>query len=250
MGLRRRDHDYRAVRRGSRRWDLEVDGHVESSYPGFREAERAAAAHDRRSRTRVAVLRHLLVLMVVVAVAVPAVLLREVSNPDYGPARGFADRMEAAYRSIDSGETVIGDYSVEVHGFEGGVFEVDRGGVVADYLVLTGAYREDCYVLRWVRGEVPFVARLLPGYPCVPGDRTLSFNPAGFEAIAVNLSSEAPLRWEPVLPPEVKLATWFLPAALVLLFVVMQQLVGLSLVFIRGVPTAAVRVERIEEWGE
>jgi hypothetical protein len=246
MGHRRRQHAYRAVRIDARRWDLEIDGEKHSSHLGYREAERAGRVHDRKRRTRATFIRHMLILAVACLLLAPVLLLREGSNPDFSPAREFADRMEQAYRDVDSGAVDIASFSMESHGFEGAVFEVDRGGVVSDYRVLTGEHKGDCYVVRWVLGEVPFVARLLSRYPCVPGDPALSFDPARFEAIAINIDADGPLEWVPVLPEEVALAKWFFPVAFVLLFVVLQQLVSLSLLAIRGVPVRSVEVARVE----
>jgi hypothetical protein len=237
---------YRAVRVEERRWDLHVDGVVRSGHRGYREAERAAEVDDRRRRTRRTAIRHTAILAGAAALLIPVLLLREVPNPDFAPARDFADRMEEAYRNVDGGSAAIDSFSIEADGYRGNVFEIDRGGVTADYRVLVGEYDGDCYVIRWVQDEVPFVARMLPRYPCEPGDPALSFVPSAFEEIAVNVSADGPLNWEPVLPAEVKLATWFFPATFALLLVVMQQLVSLSLLAIRGIPTRKVAVERVE----
>jgi len=180
---------------------------------------------------------------------VPVLTGREVRNPDYPPARDLADRMEAAYREVDEGTTEVGSFTVEADGFQGAVFEVDRGGVVADYNVLAGSHGGDCYVIRWIRFEVPFVARLLPRYECVPGQPALNFSPSGFEEIAVNLFSSGPLEWQPVLPEPISLAPWLLPAVLFLLVLVLQQLVALSMLFLKPAPARRVQVERIESAG-
>ena len=195
-------------------------------------------------------MRHTLILAAAFLMLAPVLIFREVANPDYGPARDFADQIERAYRALNAGEAMITDFSIDSDGFEGGVFEIDRGGVVADYLVLTGEHEGDCYVVRWRRDNVPFVARLLPRHPCVPGDQTLSFNPADFEALGSNTSADGPLGWVRVLPPETQIATWVLPAVIVLIYIVLQQLVSLSLVFIRGIPPRPVSVERIDETGD
>jgi len=249
MRLRGRDRTYRAVRVDDQRWELRVDGAYHSSHNGFRDAERVAAAIDRRSRTKMAVVRHTLILAAASLVLMPVLLFREVANPAYGPARTFADHIEGAYRAVNAGEAEVTDFSLISDGFEGGVFTIDRGGVVADYQVLTGEHEGDCYVVRWRQGRVPFVARLLPRYPCALGEPALSFNPAEFEALAHNTSGNSPLDWDPVLPPQIKIATWVWPAAIALFYVVLQQLVSLSLVFIRGVPRRPMNVERIVQTG-
>jgi hypothetical protein len=41
-----------------------------------------------------------------------------------------------------------------------------------------------------------------------------------------------------------------LPAVIVLIYIVLQQLVSLSLVLIRGIPPRRVSVERIDETGD
>jgi len=189
-----------------------------------------------------------MVLMVLAGLLlIPVMSGREVPNDDFPPARAFADGMEQAYRDVDAGEADISQYTVEGDGFGGDVFRVVRGGVENDYRVLVGDHRGDCYVIRWVRFEIPFVARLLPRYDCEPGQPALNFSPAGFEAIAINLSAGQPLNWEPVLPDQIRLAPWFFPAVLVLMLVVMQQMISLSLVFIRrGVVRQRVTVERVD----
>jgi len=180
---------------------------------------------------------------------IPVLTGREVNNPDYPLARDLADRMEAAYRGVDEGMAEVGSFTFEADGFQGAVFEVDRGGVVADYNVLAGSHGGDCYVVRWIRFEVPFVARLLPRYECVPGQPALNFSQSGFEAIAVNLSSSGPLEWQPVLPDPISLAPWFLPAVILLLVLILQQLVALSMLYLKRDPPRRIHVERIEPAG-
>jgi len=180
---------------------------------------------------------------------IPVMTGREVDNPDYPPARDLADRMEAAYREVDEGTAEVGSFTVEADGFEGAVLEVDRGGVVADYNVLAGSHGADCYVIRWIRFEVPFVARLLPRYECVPGQPALNFSPSGFEAIAVNLFSSGSLEWQPVLPDPISLAPWFLPAVLFLLVLGLQQLVALSVLYLKTDSPRRMHVERVEPAG-
>ena len=177
---------------------------------------------------------------------IPVMTTREIDNSSYPPARAFADRMEAAYREVDEGTAGIDSFDAEIDGFEGAVFEVDRGGVVADYNVLAGDHRGDCYVIRWVRFEVPFVARLLPRYECTPGQPALNFSPSGYEEIAVNLFTSHRLEWQPVLPDPISLAPWFFPAVLVLLVVVLQQLVALSVLYLKPGTPLRVTVERID----
>jgi len=247
MRLQRRDRAYRAIRVEAQRWELRVGGAPHSSHDGFRHAERAAAAIDRRSRKRRALVRHTLILAAASLVLTPVMLFREVANPDYAPAREFADHLETAYLAINAGEAEIADFSLSSDGIQGGLFEVDRGGVVADYSVLIGEHEGDCYVLRWRQGRVPFVARLLPRHPCAPGDPALSFDPAGFEALGNNTNVDGPLDWGRVLPQEVQTATWVIPAVIALLYIVLQQIISLSLVLIRGVPARRVDVERIDE---
>ncbi len=249
MRRRERDRSYRAVRVEPRQWDLHVDGSLRSSHRGFRDAERAAVVIDRRSRTRAAAVRHTTILVAAFLVLTPVLLLREIDNPNYEPAREFADQIESAYRAISANEIEIADLSLDSDGFEGGVFTIDRGGIVADYLVLTGEHEGDCYVVRWQQGRVPFVGRLLPRDPCVPGDPALSFNPADFEALANNTSADGPLDWSRVLPPQTRLGAWVLPAVIALLYVALQQLVSLSLIPIRGVPRRPLEVERFDETG-
>jgi hypothetical protein len=246
MRLRRRDRTYRAVRVDAQRWELQVDDAHHSCHEGFRDAERAAAVVDRTSLKRRAVARHTLVLTFAILVLTPVLIFRERANPDYAPARAFADHMEDAYRAINAGEASITDFSLSLDGFEGDAFVVDRGGVVADYQVLTGEHEGDCYLVRWRQGRVPFVARLLPRYPCAPGDPALSFDPATFEALASNTRADGPLDWVRVLPPEIELAPWILPAVIALLYIVLQRLVSMSLVAIRGSPARRVNVERID----
>jgi hypothetical protein len=189
---------------------------------------------------------HILILAAASLLLAPVLIFREVANPAYEPARTFADRMEHAYRAVNAEEAEITDFAISKDGFEGGLFTIDRGGVVADYRLLVGVFEDDCYLVRWRQGRAPFVARLLPRYPCAAGDPALSFDPAGFEAVAINTSAEDPPSWEGVLPAQIQIATWVLPAVIALLYIVLRQLVSLSLVFIRGVPTRPVDVELID----
>jgi len=168
---------------------------------------------------------------------IPVMTGREVDNPDYPPARDLADRMEAAYREVDEGTAEVGSFTVEADGFEGAVN------------VLAGSHGADCYVIRWIRFEVPFVARLLPRYECVPGQPALNFSPSGFEAIAVNLFSSGSLEWQPVLPDPISLAPWFLPAVLFLLVLGLQQLVALSVLYLKTDSPRRMHVERVEPAG-
>lgn len=242
MGPRR----YRAVRVDEQRWDLEAGGQIISSHAGYRDAARAAETLDLRRRRRRAALRRIALAGAAGLLLLPVTLWREVPNDAYPPARAFADRMEDAYRRVDAGDAGITSFTAAEHGFVGTVETLERGGVEADYRLLIGEHDGDCYLIRWVRFEVPFVARLLSRYECAPAPAAFSFAPSGFEAIAVNLSSGQPLNWVPVLPPEVNLAGWFFPAAIALMVVIIQQLVSLSLVFLRGVAPRPVAVERVE----
>ena len=250
--LRFRRCTYRALRVAAKGWELTADGEQLSSHRSYREVVGAAEAHDQRRRRNRAAIKHAALMALAGLLLIPAMSGREVDNADFPPAREFADRMEQAYRDVDAGEADIAQYTVEDDGFGGGVFRVVRGGVENDYNVLVGDHRGDCYVIRWVRLKVPFVARLLPRHDCEPGQPALNFAPSGFEAIAINLSAGSPLNWEPVLPDQIRLAPWFFPAVLVLLLVMMQQMISLSLVFIRrGVLRERVPVERIDrESGE
>jgi hypothetical protein len=192
------------------------------------------------------VMRRLLVFAAAGILLIPVTLLREMDDPDHPPARQFADRMEAAFGSVDDGAAEAASFTVEEDGFAGAVINVDIGEREADHNLLVGEHSGDCCVLRWVRFEVPFVARLLPRYECEPGSPAMSFDGARFEARAVNLFSDRPLNWREVLPARVSLAPWFFPAMVVLLFLMLHQAVSLSLVFLRGVPRRAVEVERVE----
>ncbi len=236
---------YQAVRTGHG-WELHIDGEVVSSHGTFPQAVEAAGAHDRKRRRRRAAAQRITVVALAGLLLIPTLTEREVDNPAFPPARAFADRMEAAYRAVDAGSADIGSFTVESDGFEGAVFEVSRGGAVADYNVLVGSQGGDCYLIRWVRFEVPFVARLLSRYECVPGQPALNFSPSGYEAIAVNLSTTGALEWQPVIPDPVHLATWFFPAVMVLLVLLLQQTVSLSMLFLKPAAAQRVTVERVE----
>ena len=240
--FRRTASTYRAVLTDGG-WELRVDDAAVSIHKTFSEAVEAATTHDRiRLRRRVAMNR-IAVVAVAALLLVPVVSGREVANPDHPPARAFADQMEAAYRAVDDGTPIE---SVTGEGISGAVLTVDRGGVSSDYNVLAGTHQGDCYVIRWVRFEVPFVAKLLPRFECAPGAATVNFSPSAFEVIAVNLSSTGPLNWDPVVPPEVDLAPWFFPLTILLAALIFHQLVGLSLAYLRPPAASAVEVERID----
>jgi hypothetical protein len=215
----------------------------------FHAAVDAAATHDRRRRRLRATVLHLAVIVAALAALIPVVSGREVDNPDYPGARALADRMEAAYRAVDAGTADIGSFTVEDDGFSGGVFEVDRAGVVNDYFVLAGSHLGDCFVLRWVRFEVPFVGRLLPRFDCVPSRPMLNFSPSAWEAIAPNVTSRSGLEWYPVVPDPLRLAPWFFPLTLVLGGLALQQAISLSVVHLRGGVLRKVPVERVEGTG-
>jgi hypothetical protein len=227
-------------------WELQVDGATVSSHAGYRDAVRAAEADALHRRRRRAALLRVGLIAAAGLLLIPATVWREVPNDAFPPAREYADGMEAAYRAVDTGAADIGSFSAAEDGFTGDVRTIDRGGVTADYRLLIGEQAGDCYLIRWVRFEVPFVARLLPRYECAPGDPAYSFSPSGFEAIAVNITSRPPLNWEPVLPPEVALVWWFFPAMILLLGTIIQQAVSLSMVFLRDPGGGAVGVERVE----
>lgn len=242
-------HTYRAVRVDAQRWDLRVDGFHHSYHRGFRDAQMAASAIDKKSRARAAVVRHALIFTAASLMLASTQLFRQIANPEYSPARAFADRIEEAYRAIDAGEAEITDFSLDSDGFEGRVYEVDQDDPATASLVMTGQHEGDCYVVRWRRGRVPFVARLLFHHECIPEGQARTSNPAAFEAIAINISADGPLSWDSVLPPETRPATWFLPAVIVLLFTMLQQLVSLSLVFLSGASKGHTNVERVDETG-
>jgi hypothetical protein len=237
---------YRAVRLEGSTWSLEVDGAAVSTHSGYRDAVRAAEADDLRRRRLGAVLLRVSLIAAAGLLLIPVMVWREIPNDAYPPAREFADRMEAAYRDVDAGRVDIGSFTVDEDGFVGDLRTLDRGGVVADYRLLIGEHDGDCYLIRWVRFEVPFVARLLPRYECAPGSPPYNPSPSAYEAIAVNLTNQPPLNWVPVLPDEQALAGWFFPAVIVLLAGIIQQLVSLSLVFLKGPRPRPVRVERVE----
>jgi hypothetical protein len=246
---RRRQPAFRAVRNPDGSWDLHAGTAVVPGFAGYRDAVREAESRDRRRRKTRAVAIRLALVAASLLLLVPVVVLREKANPEYQPARAFADRMEEAYRRVDAGIAEATGFTVDEHGFTGAIMASIRGGVEAEYRLLIGAHRGDCYLIRWVRFEVPFVARLLPRYECEPGPSAMSFAPSGFEAIAVNLYSGQPLVWGAVLPSPVVLRTWFFPAALILLGIAVWVLVGISLVALRGVPIMKVPVERVEPAG-
>lgn len=227
-------------------WRLAADGVALSTHRSYHQVVDAATAHDGRRRRIRAALLHLGAVVAALLILVPVVGGREIDNPDYPGARDLADRMEAAYRAVDAGDADLGSFTLEADGFTGGVFEVDRGGVVNDYNVLAGSHLGDCYVLRWVRFEVPFVGRLLPRFECEPGRPALNFSPSAWEAIAPNVTSRGGLEWFPVIPDPLRLAPWFFPLVLVLSVLVLQQSISLSMVFLRREPGRKVRVERVE----
>ena len=246
---RRRQPAFRAVRNPDGSWDLHAGSAVVPGLAGYRDAVREAENRDRSRRKVRAVAIRLAVVAASLLLLVPVVMLRENANPEYPDARAFADRMEESYRRVDAGIAEVTGFTVEEHGFTGAIMASSRGGVATEYRLLIGAHRGDCYLIRWVRFEVPFVARLLPRYECEPGPPAMSFAPSGYEAIAVNLYSGRPLVWDAVLPPPVVLRTWFFPAALVLLGIAVWVLVGISLVALRGAPTMKVPVERVDPSG-
>ena len=234
------------ARRSPEGWVVSADGDPIAVVQKYHQAVDTAAVHHRRRRRTRATLAHLgVILMAVVALAL-VIETREVDNPSYPGARDLADRMEIAYRAVDAGEAAIGSFTLEGDGLSGGEFEVDVTGVVNDYNVLVGPYEDDCYVMRWVRFEVPFVGRLLPRFECVPGGATLNFSSTAWEAIAPNVTSSGGLEWFPVIPDPVRLAPWFFPGALVLLTLILQQSISISIIYLQAGPLQKVPMERIE----
>jgi hypothetical protein len=244
--LRNRPHDYRAVRTATG-WELRTDEAILSEHRTFTEATRAAAAHDQQIGRKRSLLLSGALAVLCGLLLIPITSMREVDNPAYPAAREMADRMEAAYREVDPGTADIESFVTDKDGFAGGEFRLSRAGVEADYNVLAGQHDGDCYVLRWVRFEVPFVARLLPRLECEPGGSTLNFSPTAYEAIAVNLSTSDALQWDAVLPDPIKLASWFFPGFLILAAAGFHQLVGFSIAFLRPPPARALDVERVGE---
>jgi len=247
QSLRFRKCTYQALIVGDDGWELTADGKQLSTHRSFHEAAWAAGDHDQRRRRNRSLLGHVALMTLAGLLLIPSMAGREIDNSAFPPARAFVDRMEQAYRDIDAGEADIASFTVEDDGFTGEVFRLVRGGVESNYRLLAGDHRGDCYMIRWVRFEVPFVARLLPRYDCEPGRPALSFSPSGFEAIAINLSAAGPLNWVPVIPDPIRLAPWFFPVVFLLMLILMQQMISVSLLFIRrGVPGERVPVERID----
>ena len=223
MAFRHRPHAYKAFRTAAG-WELRAGDDFISQHRTFSEAVSAAGKHDRDRRRKRSVLLRGGVVVVCVALLIPVTTWREVDNPAYPEAREMADSMEEAYREVDDGLVDIASFTQETDGFSGGTFRLSRSGVESDYNVLAGDHKGDCYVIRWVRFEVPFVARLLPRFECEPGGATLNFSPTAFEEIAINLTSTHALEWQPVIPEPISLALWFFPAVLTLLAVGFQQI--------------------------
>ncbi|MBU1865267.1 MAG: hypothetical protein KKE89_02535 [Actinobacteria bacterium] len=246
MGALRHHPAEYAADRTAAGWELRADGRLISAHRTFSKAVDAAGSHDRDRRRNRAVVQRIVVVALAGVLLIPVLTKREVDNPAYPPARALADRMEAAYRAVDGGMADIESFDAAADGFSGAVFEVSRAGVTADYNVLAGRNESDCYLIRWVRFEVPFVARLLPRYECVPGQPMLNFSPSAYEAIAVNLATNRPLEWQPVLPDPIDLAPWFFPAMILLLVGLLQQMITLSMLYLKPTPPTPVTVQRVE----
>jgi len=192
------------------------------------------------------VIRRLGLIAVAAAAFLVLIVIRDIPNSDYEPARGYVEEMEAAYRSVEEG-TVSLD---AVTGFATGEFIVDRpilGGTVEDdvaYSVVVGEHGGRCYVIRWQPGRAPFIGRLSQDLECAPSLVLLSRALTVYDDVAIHTDVDRPIDWDPIIPPAIEHRVWFLPAVLALLIVVIQSLVSLSLVGVRrGVPTAAVIVE-------
>lgn len=241
-----RQRSYRADRVDRSRWTLTIDGKEHSDHQSFEAAVQEAKAVERRRRTRRAFLGRGVIIVSSVAVLALVVGSRQVTNPDYGPARDHVERMEAAYRAVLAGADVgqIGD------GLLGAVFRLEVGATGAEPVwVITGAFGGDCYLLRWRSAGPPFVAVLAPRFTCEPGRDALSSAADAYDRVAVQLVPGRPIDWAPVLPDPYNLTPWFYPAVFVLGFVVLRTLVGVSIIVIqKGVPPGTVPVERREIW--
>jgi hypothetical protein len=238
---------YVAERTGPIEWRLSVDGEDYSTHAGYRDAARAASEHDRSRRLRRALIWHVTVFILSGLLLTAVLSWRETDNPNFPAARAFVDRMEEAYRSIEAGAADPGHYTPATDGFGGATTQIEIGGRAIEYVVIAGRHEADCYLMRWEAGRIPFIALLRPDLPCDAARAPVVFAPSDYDAVGVTTGSAENLDWTGVLPDEVVLFRWFFPATFVLLFVVLQQLVSLSIVAIRGVPMRTVPVERIEQ---
>lgn len=80
-------------------------------------------------------------------------------------AQALVDAMSEAHDSVTVGDSDIGDFTLEGHGFAG-FAAVTPGGVPAE--VLLGRSGENCIVMHWTAPRIAQVGRLVDGQNCQP----------------------------------------------------------------------------------
>jgi hypothetical protein len=204
---------------------------------------------DRRHQRSVRIGRNLAAIAVAALILLGAQIWRIVPNGEYGPALESAQALESAYRAVASGARSIDSYDGST-GITGGSFTTTLPiGSGAEGRVMERRYRAlvtmhagDCLVVRWAPHLPVSTGVLSPQLPCEPHRRLQP--PSEFVLTAPQAADADEFVWDPVLPPRTLQATWFIPALMVALVMILQGLIGISLAFIRpsqtSVPPLAV----------
>ena len=143
--------------------------------------------------------RDLVLLGGVIVLAVLLTPFADVPTPDYPEARAQADSLNAAYRSVWSGDASI-ETAAAAHGLD--VYELPVGQRVVWMMTHPQPTAGGtCYGLRTGGGMATVAVKFVPIAGCEPQQRTV------FEGIGP---------WEDVLPSERMTTVWFVPALFVL----------------------------------
>ncbi len=227
---------YRVVLEGPRRWRLSRQGHSIAMFESLSAAKSAAEQVERRRRKRQAAAIWLAVSLLAAAAVVLVAAFPKVPNPDYPPAEALAEHLRSAYRSIQAGEAVPGQYQVGTDGFEGGV--VLRPGTDREYNVLMGKSGGECYVIWWDDGYLPQGGVLVKSLDCRPstvifsvGNNYERFSPAADRRL-LNVTG-TDIVSEQILPSPTRFGWWVVPGIAVGLLVSMMALVRMVVVLIR-----------------
>lgn len=227
---------YRVVLESPKHWVLSREGRAIGIYETLSAAKAAALEVQRRRAKRRSVFAWLSVSVGAAAVVVLLAAFPKVPNPEYPPAEALAQDLRSAYRSIQAGQSVPGDYRVATDGFEGGV--VVRPGTDREYDVLTGKSDGSCYVIWWDDSHLPQRGVLAKSLECRPSKVVFGttnsyevFSPA--TDLKVANPTDVEIVPEGILPSPTRFGWWVLPGISVALLVSIMALVRLVVVLIR-----------------
>ena len=143
--------------------------------------------------------RELVLLGFVIAMTLLLAPFADVPTPDYPEAQAQADVLNAAYRSVWSGDATV-EAAAVAHGLS--VHELPAGERATSVLTYPQpAAGGTCYGLRTGGGLATVAVKFAQTDGCVPSQRT------AFQEVGL---------WEDVLPSERMTTVWFVPALVIL----------------------------------